>query len=348
VFLGLVQWVMGRCPMVDRRDSGDLQLQRLGFGCVKLGSMSKSAGRSTTDRLIHEAVDSGVTFFDTADVYGSGTSERILGRALGAKRSSMIVMTKGGYTFRDRNKFERGARRLAAPVLGRLQASGRPATNPLGSGAAYAAQDFSPRYLRQAVDASLRRLRTDYIDIYQLHGPSSLCPWETVDLLTELVRAGKIREFGVGLERLDNATEWLKLETLSRMQVPFGMMDPEARTSVFPAAQTAGVQLIVRGVLASGLLNADASAVGTYFDQRKFNLLQSLRSLADSAGVTAEQLAIWWVLAQPAAQTVLVGINSVRHLRSTIRYVTTCVAEAALIGRVDELVEIYSSPGDAG
>ena len=76
----------------------------------------------------------------------------------------------------------------------------------------YAAQDFTPAYLRGAVDDSLRRLRTDYIDVYQLHGPSSLCPDETLELMVELVRVGKIREFGVGLERLDNAGVWLNVK----------------------------------------------------------------------------------------------------------------------------------------
>ena len=88
-----------KCSMVDRRDGRDAQLQRLGFGCVKLGG---SAGMRAGVRLVRAAIDSGVTVFDTADAYNAGASERTLGHALGARRADVVVMTKGGYLFRDR------------------------------------------------------------------------------------------------------------------------------------------------------------------------------------------------------------------------------------------------------
>jgi aryl-alcohol dehydrogenase-like predicted oxidoreductase len=212
----------------------------------------------------------------------------------------------------------------------------------------YAAQDFTASYLRGAVDNSLRRLRTDYIDLYQLHGPSSLCPDETLELMTELVRVGKIREFGVGLERLDKVDEWVQLQNLSRLQLPFGILDPEAREVVFPAAERAGVKLIVRGVFGSGLFNSNRLPDGTDPNDAKLHMVQSLRMLADSVGTTPHQLAIWWVLAQRAVTTMLVGINSIDHLRSTVRYVTTTPSHAELIDRVDELIRPHapgSTPG---
>ena len=163
--------------VVDQRGSGGSQLGRLGFGCVKLGSMSQGTSGSATKRLVREAIHSGVTFFDTADAYGSGTSERILGACLGSDRARVTVATKGGYLFRDRSSIESSARRFIAPVLGaarsmRSRRRAEPSQGPMSRGA-YAAQDFTPSYLRSAVDSSLRRLRTDYIDIYQLHGPAT-------------------------------------------------------------------------------------------------------------------------------------------------------------------------------
>ena len=221
-------------------------LTRLGFGCVKLGSMSQAAGGPATKRLIREALHSGVRFFDTADAYGAGTSERILGAALGSDRSNVIVATKGGYVFRDRSRLVRATRRILAPALGRARddpnrRGARPPRRPSTTRTVYAAQDFTPSYLRAAVDDSLRRLRTDYIDVYQLHGPSSLCSDETLQLMAELVRVGKIREFGVGLEHLDNVDVWLQsgesLEAASAVRhpgsrgprdiVPSGGLEPE-------------------------------------------------------------------------------------------------------------------------
>ncbi len=224
---------MRRCAVADRRESDDSQLVRLGFGCVKLGSMSQAAGRPATKRLIREAIHSGVRFFDTADAYGAGTSERILGAALGSDRSNVIVATKGGYVFRDRSRLVRATRRILAPALGRARAiqSARSSTAPQASTTrtAYAAQDFTPSYLRAAVDDSLRRLRTDYIDVYQLHGPSSLCTDETLQLM-ERARACRQDPRVRGRARTTGQRGvWLNLENLSRLQVPFGILDPEAR-----------------------------------------------------------------------------------------------------------------------
>ena len=341
-----------RCVVVDRRDSDDSELVRLGFGCVKLGSMSQAAGGPATKRLIREALHSGVRFFDTADAYGAGTSERILGAALGSDRSNVIVATKGGYVFRDRSRLVRATRRILAPALGRARAiqSARSSTAPQASTTrtAYAAQDFTPSYLRAAVDGSLRRLRTDYIDVYQLHGPSSLCPDETLQLMSELVRVGKIREFGVGLEQLDNVDVWLHLEDLSRLQLPFGILDPEARETVFPAADRAGVQVIGRGVFGSGLFNASQSRDGTDPNDFKLRLVEALRLLAESVGTTPHQLAVWWVLAHPSVATMLVGINSIDHLRSTMKYVTTTCPQSGIIDRIDELIQLHARRGSLG
>jgi aryl-alcohol dehydrogenase-like predicted oxidoreductase len=340
------------CAMADWRDSGNSQLVRFGFGCVKLGSMTRAAGGSAAKRLIREAIHSGVTFFDTADAYGAGTSERVLAAALGSDRSNVIVATKGGYLFRERSRLERGARLVVAPAFGAVRSirsvQSWTANSALATKSAYAAQDFTASYLRRAVDDSLRRLRTDYIDVYQLHGPSSVCSDETLQLMAELVRVGKIRSFGVGLERLDRADEWCQLENLSRLQVPFGILDPEARETVFPAAGRAGVQIVARGIFGSGLFNSDPPPDGKGPYDSKLHVVQSLRLLANSLGTTPHQLAVWWVLAQHAVTTMLVGINSMDHLRSTVRYVTTTPSHADLIDRVDELIRPHapgSTPG---
>lgn len=334
--------------MGDRHLLSCTQLARLGFGCVKLGSIATGdSGRGAT-RLIHAAVDAGVTFFDTADAYGAGNSERILGQGLGSRRANVTIATKAGYLFRERSGLERTVRRVAAPVLGALRAAVRPpagATAGAGSSGGYAAQDFSPAHLRRAVDDSLRRLGTDYIDVFQLHGPASVCPDETFELLDELVHVGKIREIGVGLEHVDHADGWLASRRLSRMQVPFGILDPEARARVFPIAEPCGVGLIVRGIFGSGLFSAESAGDGCGPNDAKVRFVMQLRTLAESLGVSVHQLAVWWILAQPEARTVLVGINSVDHLMSTVRYFNAPLTDDSLVAAIDSLIESRDAPG---
>src|SRR5579859_7757969 len=135
-----------------------------GLGCVNLGSVGGRRGA----RLVHQALDLGVRFFDTADAYGAGASERVIGAALRGRRDRAFVATKAGYVFKERTALEHAARRLASAAIrpvGRLTRRGSSATSLLAGSSGYASQDFSARHLRTALEASLRRLDTDYIDL---------------------------------------------------------------------------------------------------------------------------------------------------------------------------------------
>src|SRR5262245_60342488 len=137
---------------------------QMGFGCSRLGSASASIGRRAAIRLVHEAVDEGVVLFDTADAYGAGASERLLGTALRGRRADVVIATKGGYRFRARSSVEQVARRSLHAVtrLAPRAHAQQPALAPTAS--TYRSQDFSPAVLRRQVEASLRRLRTDHVD----------------------------------------------------------------------------------------------------------------------------------------------------------------------------------------
>ena len=198
---------------------------RVGLGCVRLGG---GDGRSVADdtRLVHGAIDLGVTVFDTADVYGGGASERVLGRALGDRRDEVQIATKAGYVFRPRSAPEQWARRRAKDVLRRLpnRAGATDIARSVGGSTSYAHQDFSAGYLRAQVHASLRRLGTDRIDVFQLHGPQALVPG-VVDHLVDLVVAGDVVRIGVGAGSIDEAAEWLGTPGVSVLQVPFGQSE---------------------------------------------------------------------------------------------------------------------------
>jgi aryl-alcohol dehydrogenase-like predicted oxidoreductase len=324
--------------MVDATDSDVVQLARLGFGCVKLGSLTNADGRSAT-RLIHAAVDTGVTFFDTADAYGAGISERILGQSIGRRREGVRIATKGGYTFRERGEIERSARRALGPVLGMVRRRIRPnGDETVAPNNSYATQDFSPAYLRGSVDRSLRRLRTDYIDIFQFHGPAAVCSDETLHVMDDLIAAGKIRKFGVGLERLDRATDWFGRKPVSAAQVPFGVLDAGARSEIFPAAKKSGIELIVRGIFGSGLFGAVPSAAGDKPNDAKLRFVQQLRSSAETLNVDVHQLAVWWVLAHAEVDVALIGINSVEHLVAAAGYVRKRCPDRSIVEDIDRAI----------
>jgi aryl-alcohol dehydrogenase-like predicted oxidoreductase len=304
-----------------------------GLGCVSLGSLGGSGGV----RLVHEALDLGVRFFDTADAYGAGSSERVIGRALQGQRDQAFVATKGGYVFKERTAIEQAARRLARVGFRGVQKliGPRPATTAQMAGSrGYQSQDFSPRHLRRALEGSLRRLQTDYVDLYQLHGPPSVCSDEALALMLDLRAEGKILGFGVGLESLSPAMDWLGTRALSSIQIPFGVLDPEAGDAIIPLAHTNDVSVVARGVFAGGFLIGGDDAL---LRPGQPELRASLGELAVAAGVDALQMAAWFVTTRPGVTTVLVGTSSSRHLEQSVRYVEAR-PPVDVLARLDALV----------
>ena len=284
---------------------------RLGLGCVDLGG---GAGRGVTDdvRLVQSAIDLGVTVFDTADAYGSGASEQLLGRALKGRRDEVVIATKGGFVFRDRSRAEQWARRWAKTVVTTTR-KGRSESTP--SQAQYAQQDFSPRHLRDAVRASLRRLRTDRIDVYQLHAPTHMLP-DLVEQLSDLVAVGDVAEFGIGASSVAVADSWIAEPGVSVVQVPFGILDPEAASTTLPLAREHGREVWARGVFGGGILAIADRAPETLADYPKWDLVQALRRIAANAGLDQYQLACRFIRAHADdVSTVLVGSTSTAHLR---------------------------------
>jgi aryl-alcohol dehydrogenase-like predicted oxidoreductase len=306
---------------------------RLGFGCVSLGSAGGGRSVRADVRLVQEAVDLGVTVFDTAAAYGSGASERVLGDALRGRRDRVLLATKGGYVFRERWSAEQAARRLAANMLRRLPRRGiGPAS--VGPGRdAYREKDFTPRFLRASVEASLRRLRTDHIDLYQLHGPPDVLP----DVFAELVdlrTSGKVLAFGVGAEDVDVAVEWLAVPELAAVQVPFGVLDPEAADDLFPLLATRPTDVWVRGVLAGGLLPIAARDPAAVAADPKAPLIAALRRLADDAGLGLDELAVGFVRSYESVSTMLVGISSSDHLHRNIDLMAATPLDDDLVARL--------------
>jgi aryl-alcohol dehydrogenase-like predicted oxidoreductase len=309
---------------------------QLGLGCVSLGR-----NRRNGVRLVRQALDVGLRFFDTADAYGRGESERILGRGLRQRRDQAFIATKAGYTFKERSVLVSGAR----PLLRAARDKARPAhlTGPrmanFGSAStvSYGAQDFSPAHLRKALEASLRRLETDFVDLYQLHGPREVHD-DVVALMTDLRAAGKIRGFGVGLETLEHAMGWLDNGQLSAIQVPFGLLDPQAGDHVIPRAEAIHLPVIVRGVFAGGFVARPPGDDLGQLRPGQPERLAALGDLASSLGVSTMQLAVWFAAARPGVSMVLVGTSSPAHLCQVAQCFQTAPPDDVL-QRLDRVLE---------
>lgn len=310
---------------------------QLGLGCVGLGS---GAGRSLGDdvRLVQAAVDLGVGVFDTADVYGGGASEHVLGRAVRGRRDEVVLATKGGFVFRSRRPAEQWMRRRAKALRERRAGSAGAADGTSAPASrSYSRQDFSPQHLRRAVHDSLRRLRTDRIDVYQLHGPEDVLP-EVFDALADLVTVGDVVRFGVGLGSLAHADEWVRVAGLHQMQVPFGVLDPQAATTTLPLARERGVEVWARGVLGGGLLALAERDPNAIADHPKRELVGALRRLADESGVDAYRLAMGFVRAHADdLSVVLVGTTSPEHLRGNLEALAAPPLAPDVLAALDEL-----------
>lgn len=298
---------------------------RIGFGCVSLGSASGPSERECI-RLVRSAVDGGVTLFDTADAYGNGASERILGRALAGRFGEIEIATKGGYCFDERSAFRQRVRRLASPAARYLLRRGRSATGPTAGGAAYQAQDFSPAHLRAALEASLRRLGTDHVDVYQLHGPPELEP-EMLGVMREFVDAGLVGRIGVGAERLDVARSFVadaprgsEAARADVLQVPFGPLDPGAAPLLRDARRN-GVEVWARGIFGGGVMASWTRTGAATLHADDVARLRALEPIAGELGLDLFELAIGLVRSLDEVAVAVLGMSSERHLARNVQLV---------------------------
>ncbi|MET0198926.1 MAG: aldo/keto reductase [Rhodococcus fascians] len=321
---------------------------RLGLGCVNLGSAS--AGTSWRDqvKLVQQAADYGVVVFDTADAYGSGWSERLLGRALRSRRGDVVISTKGGYVFRPRSAFEQVCRRGAARTTN-LRATRTADTGPAASAQAadYQLQDFSVPNLRSAIEHSLRRLGTDYIDVYQLHGPREVSG-DVFEELDDLRQRGTIRRWGIGAETIGQADAWVADANVEVLQIPFGILDPFAAGATLDAARSSSTQVWVRGVLGGGILSAASGQLESIAGHPKYRTVVELSELAAGAGIGLDELAVRWVLQQRGIDTVMFGMSSSRHLTRNIELAGRPALPCDLSSAVTELLRRTLPTEDRG
>ncbi len=311
-------------PALRRLGHSGLVVSAVGLGCNNLGRAGAATeSQEGTDRVVGAALDAGITLFDVADTYGAtpGLAEERLGKALGGRRSEVVVATKFGMDTGGVNGPDFGAR-------------------------------GSRRYVRTAVEASLRRLGTDWIDLYQFHTPDPETPIEeTLSALDDLVREGKVRYVGhsnlAGWQIADaeHAARALGVERFVSAQNHYNLIDRRAELEVLPAARAYGVGVLPYFPLANGLLTGKyASGVapeGSRLTRSRQHLLetavseplQAYSAFARERGVSEVTVAIGWLLAQEPVTSVIAGATSVEQ-------VTANAAADSWVPTVDDLAEL--------
>jgi aryl-alcohol dehydrogenase-like predicted oxidoreductase len=282
-----------------------LKVTPLAYGTWQFGGDWGPVDEKAAISAIQNVRSLGINFFDTAAAYGFGRSERLLGAALAAdlreSRNSIVIATKGGLRM-DGDRLVR---------------------------------DASPGWLRQGVESSLAALGTDYIDLYQVHWPDPATPIrETAGALAELVGEGLIRHVGVSNYSTAQIDEFSAVLPAETVQPPYHLFRRDIEADLLPYAASHDIGVLAYGPLAHGLLGGAINEATTFGPGdwrshspaftgqgfgRNLRVVAELRRFAAERGATVAQLAVAWVLANPAVQVAIVGARTPAHLAESIR-----------------------------
>jgi aryl-alcohol dehydrogenase-like predicted oxidoreductase len=310
-----------------RFGSTDMRVSEIGVGGGRLGATLRPGTSGDVTRMLREAFERGVNFFDTADSYGQGKSEELIGNALKKHRDEILIATKVGY----RLSAAGGLAAKFKPVLRPFIRSIRPLRRVAATArSTQMTQNFSAGYIRGAVEASLRRLQTDRIDLYQLHSPPSdaLRSGEVFSTLDQLKSGGKIRYYGVSCHTVEDALITLQHPGVSSLQVAINLLERQAITRLLPLSKERGVAVIARQPFASGFLvqsraeiDSHAGFVDDDLSEKKLRAAEEFRVLANGSRTMA-QAAIQFVLRQDGVSVILPGTSSTEHLREALGALT--------------------------
>lgn len=309
-----------------------LEVSVLGFGTMTLGGEGRFAAMGSVQveearRHIEICLEAGVNLFDTADIYSFGKSEEVLGKALGAGRRNIILATKG--------------------------------FNRLGPGPNQAG--LSRRHLVEACEASLRRLGTDYIDLYQAHSFDSLTPVEeTMRAFDDLVRAGKIRYAGCSnhsgwqLMKTHAVADRLGVRRYISQQINYSLLARECEHELVPCGLDQGTGIMAWSPLQAGLLSGKfrrgqskpaesrlntLDVPGALDPEKHYRIVDVLEDIARERGVSVSQVALNWVSRKPCVDTVIIGARNEKQLRDNLAAASWILSDAEVL-RLDEVSAI--------
>lgn len=303
--------------------SSGFSVSEIGMGCAALGGGVYQKNDREAIATLNEALDCGITFFDTANTYSAGHSERLIGRAFKGRRDKVIIATKAGTLYPPAVRLAIQFKHILLPVrsllypiipnLNQIKYSGRRG-------------EFSPQYIAKELHSSLKRLDTDYIDLYQLHNPlpEALNREDLCEQLEKFKQQGKIRAYGIACKETSHAPAALR-HPIASVQVVFNLLDQEARFQCLPSAAERSIGVIARLPFAQGLLTdtrgttkAEQIAMDRSRIAARKAKAQQFRFLGTPQRTLA-QAALQFVLQTGGVSVTIPGMSSRKHLQENLK-----------------------------
>ena len=284
----------------------DLKVSAIGYGAWGIGGFPfwKTEGKSASIKSIEKAFDLGINFFDTAPVYGFGVSEEIIGKALKKVRNKIILATKCGLRWDKKN-------------LGSIK------------------KNAAKNSISQEIECSLRRLKTNWIDLYQVHWPDIETPQEeTMEALLQLQEQGKIRYVGVSNYSIDQMKSCLQKGIIVSLQPEYSLVQRSIEKAIIPFCMANKIGIIAYSPLASGVLTGKYNKNTKFSDWRSKGIIgqftgqgfidniakvNKLNTIAKKIGKTCAELAINWTIQQPGITTALVGVKNEKQIEENLK-----------------------------
>jgi aryl-alcohol dehydrogenase-like predicted oxidoreductase len=314
---------------MQQRKLGALTVSAMGLGCMGMSEFYGAANESEAIATIHRALDLGVTFLDTADMYGPFTNEKLIGKAIRGRRDEVVLATKFGNMRGEKGEF--------------LGISGQ------------------PDYVRKACDASLQRLGVDVIDLYYQHRVDTKTPIEeTIGAMADLVREGKVRHLGMSEAAPATIRRAAKVHPIAALQTEYSLWTRDPEDEILPTVRELGIGFVAYSPLGRGFLTGRFKTIddldptdfrrrsprfqGENF-QRNLELVDRIESLAKEKGVTPSQLALAWVLHRGDDIVPIPGTKHVKYLEENVGAMEVRLSEDEL-RQIDEIAPVGVAAGE--
>lgn len=310
------------------------QLSAIGLGCMGMSFAYGPTDEQESINTLHKALDLGVNFWDTADMYANGENEKLISKVLVPNRDKIFIATKFGFRFKD----------------GKASHSGAPGTY----------FDGSPEWIKKAVDLSLQRLKIDEIDLYYAHRVDPNIPVEeTVGAMADLVKTGKVRYLGLSEASAESIRKANKIHPIAALQSEYSLLTKDVEKEILPTIRELGISLVPYSPLARGLFSNinDVQNFGDedfrkslpryqeeYLENNR-NLAKEINEFAQSKGVKGTQLALAWVLSQGEDIIPIPGTKRIKYLEENIAATDIELSQSDL-QTIDTILKKYPNIGE--